>query len=180
MIANDRRWLWCLLLGGLASPLNAHPFHSSHGEAEWNGESMALEVALALDANDLEQAVRQHADVDTSLEAAEMQPALWEYVQSHFGVQEEGERDASLHWVGLEVTDDGTAWIYFEAKLKRPPTDQLQVTHRLLLDSSEGQQNFLTLTVADRVETRVFSGKHPARTFGVKQDGEPSELPAAH
>lgn len=107
-----------LWLGGAAL---AHPRHASIADAEWNAETGRLEVALRVNAVDLEQALRRISqrpvDLDTS---AGLDRLMQDYLARSFVVKDSSGKRAGLIWVGYEA-DLKEAWLYFEVPLEKGP-----------------------------------------------------------
>ena len=103
-----------------ARPVMAHPFHASLAEAEWNAGSGKLEVALQLDAYDLQTGLRQFLDKPISLEAKGADADVQAYLRHHFRLTYASDAKSPLpiQWVGFEVTRS-KAWLYFEIALPR-------------------------------------------------------------
>jgi len=108
-----------VIAGGLllsSSAANAHPFHASTTELEWNGKSQRFEVAMKLRIVDLEDAISAQQGLRFRIEhSPDVKQRLQEYLQKHFAITMEGRPATRLHWVGheLELHD---VWIYFEAE----------------------------------------------------------------
>lgn len=104
----------CLLL--LPAFANAHPFHASTTEIEWNSASRRFEIAMKLRIVDLEDAISLQQGSRFRLEhSAGLKPLLQKYLQQHFAILFADHAVSELTWIGheLELHD---VWIYFEAR----------------------------------------------------------------
>lgn len=137
-----------LLSGTYLSLAQAHPFHVSVAEAEWNREKSQLEVAIRIDANDLEQALRKQFGTGMVLEDPETEARLEGYVRQNWQTRTADGAAVRLVWVGFEI-EDQTAWIYFAVPLPDGWKGST-VTHRLLLEEVSEQSNLLILREAAR------------------------------
>ncbi|MEZ6132732.1 MAG: DUF6702 family protein [Planctomycetaceae bacterium] len=98
------------------SAVNAHPFHASTTEIEWNGESQRFEVAMKLRIVDLEDAVSRQQGSRFRIEhSSNVRPLLQQYLQKHFAITRGSDQETHLHWVGYEL-ELHDVWIYFEAE----------------------------------------------------------------
>ena len=68
------------LLPGATRESAAHPFHVSFAEVDWNSETGRLEVALKIDPDDLEQAVRRHFGKRVDIDKKESTDSIAEYL----------------------------------------------------------------------------------------------------
>lgn len=137
-----------LLSGTYLSLAQAHPFHVSVAEAEWNREKSQLEVAIRIDANHLEQALRKQLGTGLVLEQPETEARLEGYVRQNWQTRTADGAAVRLVWVGFEI-EDQTAWIYFAVPLPDGWKGST-VTHRLLLEEVSEQSNLLILREAAR------------------------------
>ncbi|MEM7311784.1 MAG: DUF6702 family protein [Planctomycetota bacterium] len=121
-----------LMFNGLAS---AHPFHVSYAEVDWNPKTGKLEVALKIDPDDLEQAVRLHCKKRINIDHKSSAPLIAAYVRDNFSIamprkkdspakqqdkKQQSAADKSFKWVGSEISAK-EAWVYFELATKIEP-----------------------------------------------------------
>ncbi|MEZ6124881.1 MAG: DUF6702 family protein [Planctomycetaceae bacterium] len=159
----------------LTSSVEAHPFHASIAEIEWNPRSARFEVALRINQAELEDAVSAVQGARFRIEdSAEVDPKLRTYIQHNFRVTFEPSDEAEFHWLGAEA-ELHEIWIYFEIIPKKanpstensPPTgradrwedlfpteksssrksivDDVLVKNRLLFDVQPAQLNLIRL-----------------------------------
>jgi len=102
------------LLPGAVRESLAHPFHVSFAEVEWNAETGKLEVALQLDPDDLEQAVRRDCGKRIIIDHEGSAKAIEDYIRKNFSIapKESGKKTGEaagkdkkkrFHWVGSEI-----------------------------------------------------------------------------
>ncbi len=158
----------------------AHPSHVTIGEAEWNRQSKSLEVAIRVNAADLEKSLRRRAKgakvVLKSGEATADRPTA-DYVNSRLAlyVRDPADRDTAardtagrdpvdreadkkrvkLKWVGMEV-EMHHVWLYFEFPMQNTPAE-FTFENRLFLDLEEDQVNTMIFKVGGRKKTLHFT-----------------------
>ena len=86
MIGRHGRWPTLIGLAVLltGSVTEAHPFHVTWAEAEWNSETGMLEVALRVHPGDLENVLRQRTQQQILLADASAEKAVEEYLRETF------------------------------------------------------------------------------------------------
>lgn len=95
----------------------AHPFHVTFAEAEFNAKTKSLEVALRVNPNDLEHALRRMTGKRVVLETTpKIGEIIQKYVSKTFKVRDTGQKHVEYKWVGHEVGIKH-AWLYFEFPL---------------------------------------------------------------
>lgn len=134
---NVRRlcaWVCIVLLPAFA---NAHPFHASTTEIEWNSASERFEVAMKLRIVDLEDAISVQQGRRFRLEhSPDLKPLLQQYLQQHFAITFAEHTVCHLTWIGheLELHD---VWIYFEARsLPGNNSDRLSAVEATMSENS--------------------------------------------
>ena len=168
-----------IFLISMVASASAHPFHVSFAEVDWNPDSGVLEVAIKMDPNDLERAVREHCkkriDIDSSdaeLRIADyvrqnftIRPAISKVVDKAIGKKQRSETRASddlrrahenpeLRWVGREI-DTSSAWLYFEIVTKKSP-DGMEIKNTLLANT-ERPSNTVLVRFNKRSTTMTFN-----------------------
>ncbi len=152
-------WLWCLL----ASHAQAHPYHTSFAEVDWNLEGSALEVALRVLPEDLETALTWRRGEAVVLGQNHQEATITAYLQDHFQVYANGaEQAAALHFAGLEVAYD-EAWLYFEVSVS--PEQRLSLRNSLLLEVDRSQTNRVQALWAAPGATLVFTATETEQTL---------------
>ncbi len=142
---------------------NAHPFHVSLAEVEWNKKSQSLEVALRVWPGDIESVLRQREgkriDLDTTSKIDDLLTAyLTEKLRFFAGGQKSKDaKPLAIKWVGKEVNTK-EAWLYFEVPFS-DPNQTLSIENRLLFELLPDQQN-----------TMIFKQKKKRSTLTFHQD----------
>ncbi|MEE9392473.1 MAG: DUF6702 family protein [Planctomycetota bacterium] len=123
-----------------------HPVLSSHGEAEWNEKTSSLELALCLDAIELEEQVArlQGKKIDLAKPKG-LDAVIFGWLNEEFEILNLKQKPFKLSWVGFEM-DGPEVWLYFECPL--PKTQQeIIISHRVFNEAQPGQMNFFDLKV---------------------------------
>lgn len=151
-----------LVTCGWLTAAQAHPFHISVAEMEWNTESKRAEVSLKLHAVDFERALSALAGRKIRLEDEAFPHWATRYLSQHFFLThatsvdpasssgseagsevKEPARRSKLHFVGHEL-DDNWLWLYFEL-LPQPALEQFALVNTVLFDVLSDQINTLTV-----------------------------------
>lgn len=117
MLRNIRIFIIISVWALTGSSLNAHPFHVSVSELRYNPQTEALEVAVKLFTDDLEEALTSsYGNQGWAFATKEQLPAADQYVRKYikprFTVKQNNEI-LPLKWVGAEYNMDAV-WCYFE------------------------------------------------------------------
>ena len=169
----------CLVaqLPGVIHESMAHPCHVSFAEVEWNAKTGNLEVALKLDPDDLEQAVRRHCGKRISIDHADSAAVIEAYIRKNFTIatprpKVEGKDATSLvsgrsnvaknrfQWIGSEINEK-TAWLYFEIAAKDGPEGM--VVRNGLLANAPHPTNTVHIRSGKRSATMTFSRQSTKR-----------------
>ncbi|MCO6458355.1 MAG: hypothetical protein J5I93_23860 [Pirellulaceae bacterium] len=142
-----------LILAAAALPAQAHPFHVSLAEVEYNAARCRLEVALRVHPGDLEQVLRRGSQPLDLEHSTGIDDQILPYLRRTFQVRADGGPQCPLRWVGKEVTLKD-AWLYFEVLL---PADarQLACSNRLLFDRQADQVNTMQVRAGQRRQSIV-------------------------
>ena len=158
-------------LPGVICESMAHPCHVSFAEVEWNAKTGKLEVALKLDPDDLEQAVRRHCGKRISIDHADSAAVIEDYIFKNFTIAAprpttEAKDATSLvsarpkiakkrfQWIGSEINEK-TAWLYFEIAAKDGPEGM--VVENGLLANAPHPTNTVHIRSGKRSATMTFS-----------------------
>jgi hypothetical protein len=148
------------LLAAVATTAEAHPFHTSIAEAEWNEKSGRLEVALKLRPENLERALRLRTKRNVVLERTpELDQIIRRYLNDKFVIEDAGKRPAKLIWVGKEVTLK-EVWLYFEFPMPDGPAG-MHLTNRVLFDLGRDQVNTVNFRLREKRTSLTFSREKP-------------------
>lgn len=131
-----------------SGPTLAHRFHVSLAQADYNPKSGSLEVALRVNAFDLEQALSRAQGVQVDLDRT---PGIDELIESYLSeritLSAPDGRRAAFEWVGKE---DFTLelWLYFELRVAaRTPPRELKghtLSNRIFFELHPEQTNSVT------------------------------------
>ncbi|TWT58542.1 hypothetical protein KOR42_19230 [Thalassoglobus neptunius] len=141
-----------LVLGNQA---DAHPFHSSHAEMEWNEESACFEVSVRVASIDLEKVLRKRTGRIVRIDDPSASKKIFEYVSETFEVTAGGKKLA-FQSVGID-SDVRHTWIYFELK-PLMGRDDLLVENKLLLEMHD-QVNSVTILQPGEKQTFNFTAE---------------------
>lgn len=142
----------------------AHPFHAALAEVELNRETNSLEVALRIDAVDLEQALRTETKKPVDLDKTEdAEPLIKRYVAKEFRIRAAGKKWQSHEWIGWEL-EGRNAWVYFEVPVSKGVT-KVEVQFSVLLNHVPRQVNMLTLTINRQRRSVMFHANDSAKAI---------------
>ncbi len=151
------------------SCLHAHPIHTSLAEADYNGKTQQLEVALRVFIDDFETVLSVRAKHRVSLEKTpvpEFDALAHAYLAETFTVRAPDGRPAgAYHWVGRELKDAANElWYYFEVPLPGG-IEGARLRHGALFEQFSNQINSVRVQDADgRKVTLVFLPKQKEKT----------------
>jgi hypothetical protein len=136
----------------LADSAGAHPVHFSFADAQWNSDAGCLEVALRMEPEDLQNALRRQAQNAIqrriTLESPSAESMVRRYVLDRLHVETKQNKTAEIRWVGYETTMKAV-WVYFEIVLPDGP-DGIRISNRLLLEHSDEQVNVVAVRDQER------------------------------
>ena len=123
----------------------AHPFHVSIAEAEWNASSKTIEVALRVDPVDLELALRRRFRKPVDLDKTrDIEKLIAAWLQDTFVVRNADKKESKLDWVGCEITLK-EAWLYFEFPAEAG-WQGLTISNEVFFERLNGQANTVNFT----------------------------------
>ena len=124
-----------LLLVTLTAGVNlqAHPFHATYTEVDWNAKSKVLEVALRVQPEDLDRVLSLRAKRKIDIEKTkDVDKLIQKYLADVFLVEPKLKQPVAIRWVGKEVSSK-EAWLYFE--ISRPQgIEGLKLLNRIFLE----------------------------------------------
>ena len=151
----------------------AHPYHFSVAELELNRETASLEVALRVFPEDLEKALRYHAERQSKkpvrLDAKEgVDERIVEYLKSAFVVVGRGAKKpaSDIRWVGKELSAK-EAWLYFEIPWQGDLYGA-RFENRVCFEHAERQINSVAIKDGTFRTTLWFTRKEPKRMLTAK------------
>ena len=125
----------------------AHPNHDAIAEADWNAETGSLEVALQINAHQLERAVSLAAGEALDLDEEESAAPLKAYVAEHVRFLKPDGVGVEMQWVGAEIKVR-SAWLYFEFPMGKDSGVELaecSLSNTLLFEQFEDQKNTIAM-----------------------------------
>ncbi len=142
--------LWALLIFGAFSFLQAHHFSVSLAEMELNSQERKLEVALKLNAYDLERALKAFYKRPRDLEKEEKNSLeLFRYLEKRISFQTSAQKKLPLKWVGHEL-EKGTIWLYFVVVLPKQSLKEIQIQNQVLFELESEQIHLWNFTSAEK------------------------------
>jgi len=116
-----------------AADLQAHPFHATYTEVDWNAKSKMLEVALRVQPEDLDRVLSLRTKRKINIEKTKgVDKLIQQYLAEVFLVEPKLKQPVPIRWVGKEVSSK-EAWLYFE--VSRPQgIEDLKLLNRIFLE----------------------------------------------
>lgn len=131
-----------LLLVTLTAGVNlqAHPFHATYTEVDWNAKSKVLEVALRVQPEDLDRVLSLRTKRKIDIEKTKgVDKLIQTYLAEVFLVEPKLKQPVAIRWIGKEVSSK-EAWLYFE--IPRPQgIEGLKLLNRIFLEILPDQVN---------------------------------------
>lgn len=144
-----------LLLPPPAASLAAHKFYTSFAQVEYNDERKAVEVALRVFGDDMENVLtRRHGKSVRIGKTDAAEKLIFAYVADSFQLRNRVGEAKKFAWVGME-TKGHVAWLYFEAPMPEG-LDGATLRNRILLDFSDEQVNIVHIQHGGRKADLVF------------------------
>lgn len=161
---------FCLMLALNASiTAQAHPYHESLTELEWNAASGYWEMAVRLLPEELETALQRSDGPRINLErSADVDRLILNYLEHHIQFSAVNERQSALGaqgnavkmvWIGKEVGHKAV-WLYLQVRAPGPP---VMLRNTLLFDREPDQINRVVHLVAGRRYPLDFLASQGAR-----------------
>lgn len=141
--------LWALLILGAFSFLQAHHFSVSLAEMELNSQERNLEVALKLNAYDLERALKAFYKRPQDLEKEKKNGLeLFHYLEKRVSFQT-SQKKLPLKWIGHEL-EKGTIWLYFVVVLPKESFKEIEIHNQVLFELGSEQIHLWNFTSAQK------------------------------
>jgi hypothetical protein len=139
-----------------SATLQAHPFHATYTEVDWNAKKKVLEVALRVQPEDLERVLRTRAKRRVDLETTKgVDVLIQQYLAEVLLVVPQPEKPATIRWIGKEVSSK-EAWLYFE--IPRPQgIENLKLLNRIFLEILPDQVNTVRFRDGKKRKTLIFN-----------------------
>jgi hypothetical protein len=131
----------------ILSATASHKFHVSVAALEFNPKSQSVEVVLRVYADDLENALSQHAKRPIKLDPAKSKEAgeiVMSYLRGQFELRTAAGKPVKFTWVGIEGQPEqmDMFWLYFEGKLPGGLAGA-QLKNRVFCDLFDDQVNIV-------------------------------------
>lgn len=144
----------------LMNNLNAHEYHFSFAEVEFNNKCQCLQVSISVATHDIELSLKKKGLLNGSLERNVKENGISADLKKefldHFMVTID-DVNIALSIEGYEFTDDGLLYIYTSSKtINITDSSVLQFKYDLLMESYSEQQNKLTFTYNNFKQTLSF------------------------
>ena len=177
-----RQCLACLaLLQAWISATQGHPNHDVIAEADWNAKTASLEVALQVNAHELERAVSIAAGEALDLDEESSVHHLKKYIATKVRCLKADGAAIEMLWVGAEIKVR-SAWVYFEFPVgTEVAVADCSISNTVLFDQHEDQKNTVALRLSPKEPRRFlrFSKDQAIVKLGQKEDGSKSTKTAA-
>lgn len=143
---------WLILMIYLLSPINIekadHEFHFSKCDIEYSKEDKALQIAMRIFIDDLEEALAKSGNPNlklcTSKEVDSADSIIQSYLQEKFKITVD-EASHNFTFVGKETSEDLMAvWCYLEV-VDIEPVENIRIKNSILMDIFDDQKNMVVL-----------------------------------
>lgn len=147
-------------------PSPGHPFYISICQIDHNPDTRALEIAVRIFTDDLEQALesmgtdRLHLGTEREAEKADLY--IGRYLAQQVVLEINGIRTEAVY-LGKEVDDDGT-WCFVEIG-DIPELKTMTMTNTLLLETFEDQVNLVHVKAHDQKKSLIFNSQMVKQTL---------------
>ncbi len=132
----------------LALLAEAHPFHVTLAQADYNAETAHLEVALKVWPPDLQRALERRLDRDVDLDRdPDIERQIAGYTAEVFRVRTAHGDPVPLEWVGMEL-DLRDGWLYFELSIPGGPSG-IEISNRAFFELEVDQVNTVNVRIPD-------------------------------
>lgn len=184
-IPNRPVFLVALLLGLAAAYLPVqysafltptfHKVHVSVAQLEYNQKAQSVEVVLRVYADDLENALSQHAKRQVKIDPAtankdkRIGETVLAYLRDTFELKNKAGRPVRLNWVGLEWQTD-MYWLYVEGKMPAVPVNSnalegAQLKNKVFAELFDDQVNIVNAKVQNKQLGLMFESKDGFKTI---------------
>lgn len=152
--------------------LQAHAFHISRTEINYNVEQSSVQMTLSIFIDDLESALDKRGIkspyLGTDKENAKGDQWITEYLKENLVLKSKG---AVLEWnyLGKEHSDDKIAfWIYLEAE-NVVGLENLFVSNKVLIEIFDDQKNIVSIKRSRKqMDMHVFDVKSKEKSFSLQ------------
>jgi len=140
-----------------------HKFHVSVTQIEYNSKEQSAEISLRVFADDLENALSQHAkrpvkiDPATANKDKQLGETILAYLRDRFQLKTRAGRLVKLSWVGMENHAD-MIWLYVEGKLSEG-MEGAQLRNKVFQELFEDQVNIVNSKIDGKQVGLMFKVK---------------------
>lgn len=152
-----------------------HKIHVSVSQLEYNHKAQSVEIVLRVFADDLENALSQHAKRQIKLDPAtinkdkQIAETMMAYLRNTFQLKDKSGRLVRLAWVGMEWQVD-MYWIYIEGKMPAVPANSnalegAQLKNKVFNELFDDQVNIVNAKIQNKQFGLMFESKDGFKTI---------------
>lgn len=143
----------------------AHDFYFGFAEMEYNTITQKIEMTLTVTTHDFERSMEAKGKKIDNIASIQDNEVNWvtDYINEHLQIKS-GDARSTFHYVGHEVTLEGTTYFYFESDIIAL-AKEMDVTFDVLMETYTQQQNKLTFYYEDRTLTAAFTRMNQTQTI---------------
>jgi hypothetical protein len=147
---------------------NAHTFHTSLAQMEYNAQEKSVEISLEVFTNDLEAVLSKRSGKKVRLDKTDGAAGLvLAYLQDTLNLKNSLGEIKKLSWVGMEPKADAM-WLYVEAPMPEGLSGA-SLRDRLFFELLEDQVNIAHLKYEDKKADLVFKPGDEFKAISVTQ-----------
>jgi len=158
-----------LLVAGVFSNANAHPYYVSLCQVNFNSQTKSLEIQMKIFADDLaqglEKAGHDHLYLGEERENPDTDKFIFDYLKKVLSFRVNG-KDATYQYVGKEM-DKGAVWVYMEIAEVEDLTS-IDVNCSLLTEVLETQSNMIQVQKGKTVKNLLLNKRNTTGTLSFK------------
>ena len=152
-----------------------HKVHVSVSQLEYNQKAQSVEIVLRVYADDLENALSQHAKRQVKLDPAtankdkRVAETVMAYLRDSFQLKDKAGRAVRLNWVGMEWQTD-MYWLYVEGKMPAVPANSnalegAQLKNKVFNELFDDQVNIVNAKIQNKQFGLMFESKDGFKTI---------------
>ena len=152
-----------------------HKVHVSVSQLEYNQKAQSVEIVLRVYADDLENALSQHAKRQVKLDPAtankdkRVAETVVAYLRDSFQLKDKAGRAVRLNWVGMEWQTD-MYWLYVEGKMPAVPANSnalegAQLKNKVFNELFDDQVNIVNAKIQNKQFGLMFESKDGFKTI---------------
>ena len=132
-----------------ATPLGAHPIHTSLAELVYDPSAKEIRVSLRVYVDDLAKASARYSHARSG------DSAMIAYARAYFGVVDRSGKAVSLASCGEQLVGD-LMWLCFRAPVRTGPSG-FSIAHKVLFDLYSDQINLVQANYSGRKVSLLFT-----------------------